>query len=360
MLKNTLKQKKTVFIIFLILLFLTATIGSYIYFNLSRIFVNNTDPETTEPETAFNLTPIPTAPFPQTSYYNILLLGYGGGGHSGGNLSDTIILVHIDPEKKTATLISVPRDLWIALPAEGNIKINRKINSAYAIGGYQLAKQAVSEVVGMPVHYFVSVSFDSFKQAIDILDGINVNVPVTFDDYWYPVKGRENDPCGKTEAEIDAIVATMSGFAGEKQFPCRYEHIHFEKGIQHLSGDQALKFVRSRHSSQHGGDFARSQRQQALLFGIKDTLFSLGVLEDAILFFNQVSHTIKTDLDENAIKIIIKAVNNQSDYSFPTIQLTEQNALKSARGSQGQSILIPKAGEGNWQSIHQYIKKELN
>lgn len=355
-----LRPKKLAVGLVLTFLFLVSVAVGYFYFTFSRVVEEPDSEKSLSPiGGTFDLSPFPT-PTIQANYYNVLLLGYGGEGHSGGRLSDSIVVAHVDTEKKIVAFVSIPRDLWIALPAEGNIKINKKINSAFAVGGSDLAKKAVSTVIGMPIHLFVAVSFDGLKEAIDILGGVEVGVPKTFDDHWFPVKGRENDVCGKTAEEIEAVVATMSGFAGEREFPCRYEHIHFDKGVQQMNGEVALKFVRSRHSSEHGGDFARSQRQQALLLGIRDKLFSLGALDDAIPFFNQLSHTIQTDFGEEAIKIILDAVGDESAYRYLTIRLTEQNVLDLTTSGDGQSILIPKEGEGAWGNIHAYISGELD
>ena len=79
------------------------------------------------------LPPTPIVDTPDT--FNILLLGYGGAGHSGGGLTDSITLANVDTKEKTATLVSIPRDLWIALPVDYDNKQNYKINAAYAIGG---------------------------------------------------------------------------------------------------------------------------------------------------------------------------------------------------------------------------------
>lgn len=340
------------------IIYLLSTVASYFYFNLERVVVKNAEPEEQELRSVFDVSPLPVPEDPST--YNVLLLGYGGAGHSGGGLADSMILVHIDPNKKVSGLISIPRDIWIKLPQENSQQVNKKLNNAYALGGGKLAKDAVSSVVGMPVNYFVAISFDGFKKAVDELGGIEVDVPVAFNDYWYPVKGLENDPCGKTQEEIEEIGKTMSGFEGEKQFPCRYEQIHFDKGSVIMDGETALKFVRSRHSAEHGGDFARSERQFALLQGIKKKLLDLGAIDDSIAFFNRMSRSVSTDLDEKSIKMLTEVVGEVSGYSVVNIQLTENNVLQASRSNDGQFILLPKQGDGEWKSIHDFIQSELN
>src|SRR3989344_1797449 len=355
--RSLLVGKRLVILIAACLLFLLSLVGGYLYFTVTRMVVDSNPAEqmlSPVPEfSMFDLQPIPTPEVPTS--YNLLLIGYGGGGHEGGELSDSLIVAHLDPLAKRVALVSVPRDLWITLPTGGSNRENRKINHAYVLGGSTLAKQAVSTVVGLPIQYFISVSFDGITQAIDELDGVTVDVPVAFDDYFYPVPGKEIETCGKTPEEVGVILTTLSGFEIDKQFPCRFEQLHFDAGKQLMDGERALKFVRSRHSAQHGGDFARSQRQQALLLGIRDRLLSLGALNDAVAFFNQLSHTIQTDLNEEAILVLKDSAGNLSDYQYRSIQLTTDNALTLTTSSDGQSILVPKEGAGHWARIHAYI-----
>ena len=293
-------------------------------------------------------TPAPT-PKPKTQY-SILLLGRGGAGHDGGGLADTIILLTADKATKKAATISVPRDTFY---------MNQKINNTYAIGGGILAKQAVQEVTGLDVDYFVSIDFGGFERAIDTLEGIDVLVPVAFDDYFYPIKGKEDDPCGMSAEQINQIVATTSGYLREQQFTCRYEHLHFDQGVTHMDGVTALKFVRSRHSEQHGGDFARSQRQEAVLKAVSQKALSLGALKNIPAFFNQFSSIINTDLDANVIKIFYEMLGDPANYTQKRVSLTTENVFNETYSSQGAYILIPKAGVDNFGPIHDFIRNEM-
>ncbi len=308
---------------------------------------------------------------------NILFIGHGGAGHSGGSLADTIILVNADKQTKSVKLISIPRDTWVKIPTQSDKSEYHKINYAYAIGsddqayplkepqykgangGGNLTKKMVEEVTGFPADYYISIDFNGFQEAIDILGGIDVNIPVTFDDYFYPIAGEENNSCGKTPQEIDQLTKTLSGFELEKQFECRYEHLHFDQGLNHLDGTTTLKFVRSRHSDQHGGDFARSLRQFAVLEAIKNKLLGTGGIDNTIPFFDKFKDIIKTDLNEDIIKNLTDFIGNPKLYSISNMQLSNQNVLNETTSSDGQYILIPKAGVDNWQEVHNFIKSEL-
>lgn len=280
---------------------------------------------------------------------NIVLLGQGGVGHDGGGLSDAIILLNINPIDKKTKIISIPRDLWVKFQGQEN-----KINHAF-VEGPGAIKEAITTVTGIRPEYFLAIDFNSFQQAVDELGGVTVNVPVAFDDHYYPIKGLENESCGFSPDKIQEVHQKYSGFELEKQFECRYEHLHFEQGPQKMDGATALKFVRSRHSSQHGGDFSRSERQQALLMGVKDTLFSLEAFDNVPKFFERMRGFVNTDLDVSHAVAIAEMVVNPKDFDIQHITLTTDDVLSDGKSSLGAYILFPKAGMNNWTEVQEYI-----
>src|SRR3989344_8356231 len=196
---------------------------------------------------------------------NIAILGISGGERDGADLTDTIMLVSIDITKKDVALVSVPRDVWIP-------SMKAKINAAYHYGekkkpdegGLILAKSAISEALGQPVAYAVLLNFADFKYIIDVVGGVDVNVQVGFEDDKFPIPGKEDDFC-----------------AGDPDFACRFEHVRFEKGVLHMDGETALKYVRSRQAQNgEGTDFARSRRQQELLLALKEKILSRKLLSN--------------------------------------------------------------------------------
>src|SRR3989344_4946175 len=333
------KKKKIILIGATVALFLILLTGSYLFAKISNSLVPS------KPE----LIPVTSDIFEKTEKQkrpvNVLLLGYGGEGHSGGNLSDVIILISIDKETKKVLITSIPRDLWIN---------DFKINNAYATGGGPLIKSVVSTMIDMPVD-----DFAGFVEIIDIMGGIEVNVPVTFDDYFYPVKGLENDTCGFSGEEIAKFHEEFSGFELEKQFTCRYEHLHFDQGKNTMDGLTALKFVRSRHSDSYGGDFARSLRQFDVLAAIKNKLISLGVLTNANNIIDKLSESVKTDIDKQLIVELTALKFDPDQYSINTLNLSTDNVLSNSKGPGGQFILVPKAGNANFSQIRAQIKESL-
>lgn len=235
---------------------------------------------------------------------NVLLLGTAGGSHDGPNLTDTIMVASYNLKTNKLYLISIPRDLW--LPS-----LKSKANGVYQLGlnagnGLNFTKTVIGNVVGLPLRYGLRVDFRGFVEVIDTIGGVDVLVANTFDDLNFPIEGKEDDLCGYKEEEKDfsseeaaklnipagkmkvfispdGKIATDSATEdmGAKYFICRYEHIHFEKDLQHMDGATALKFVRSRHGTNgEASDFARSKRQEAVIKAVREKVLSFETLSN--------------------------------------------------------------------------------
>lgn len=318
--------------------------------------------------------PTPEPPRPLT----LLLMGYGGGSHDGGLLTDTMMLARIDPIDKTIVLISVPRDLWVPLPLlTGAEPTWAKINSAYAIGndtrGYQnrdetfkgengggnLAKLMIGAVTGITPDYYASVNFDAFTQAIDTIGPLSVVVPYSFQDALYPIRGEEKNLCQFTEADLATLSATFKNAELEKQFGCRYELLEFTKGKQLMDGETALKFVRSRHGNVGGSDFGRAQRQQALVDAVKQKVFSLSFIPRVLPLAQQTLENVQTDIPLSELPALFGKFSDIADYTLYSITLTDDNVLKNGMSSDRQFVLQPRAGQGTWSEIQYYINGEI-
>ena len=324
--------------------------------------------------------------------YNILLLGYAGGKHEGAYLTDTILLLHLDLASKSAVLVSLPRDLWVKVPTQNGEDFHTKINSLYQMQLFpknypSLAKnysfkKVFSSIIGLPIDNYVALNFAGFKKAIDILGGVDINVEKSFTDYQYPIDGKENDLC---DEETEKLFKQTQTFLQQEDniqdkekilkdnpkleeflknstespylaFPCRYEILTFKKGKTHMNGDLALKYVRSRHSADEGGDFARARRQQLLLEAVKEKALSLGVIPKIIPLLEELGDNLKTDIDLDQIKKFTKEATFASQYKIKTFVFSTENYLLSSTSSDGQYILIPKEGEDQWKKIQEAIK----
>ncbi|MFA9288875.1 MAG: LCP family protein [Weeksellaceae bacterium] len=306
--------------------------------------------------------------------YNFLLLGYGGGNHEGTFLTDTLIIANVNLKTKKVLMISVPRDIWVKVPTSDKEEVfYSKINSVYQMGLFPenypgvdgnlitddnasgLIKKVAENITGLPIDAFLAVDFEGFMKAIDTLGGIEVDVQRSFTDYEYPVEGKENDLCGKTEEDLPELekIATESPVLA---FPCRYETLEFSKGMTEMDGSTALKFARSRHSLEDGGDFNRAQRQQLVIEGAKQKVLRVDFLPKIIPLLDQLEEHIVTDLPLGDLNKLLLEARNANSYSTQTLVLSENNFLTSDRSDDGQYIIVPNAGRNDWSEV----KKEVD
>lgn len=277
---------------------------------------------------------------PAPKRVNALVLGITGEESAGGDLTDTIIFVSADRQAGKVVTVSLPRDVWIA-------PIRARINTAYHYGGMDLAKSTVVEVLGQPIDYAVLIDSALFVDLIDVLGGVEVDVERGFDDYRYPIPGKENDLCD-----------------GDPEFKCRYEHLHFEAGDQEMSGEQALKYIRSRHAEgEEGTDFARNRRQQRLLLAIKEKILSFQILfspRKILQLFKAVMVNVKTDVPQERYAELLRMALKFRLKDFKTHGLDEELFISppaSIERYDNQWVLVPKAGD--WSEIQDYVARLL-
>lgn len=323
---------------------------------------------------------------------NVLLLGIPGGGHDGVNLTDTILVASYSLKTKRLHLISIPRDLWLP-------PLRSKVNAAYQKGlsegdGLDFAKTVMGNIVGLRLHYSLRVDFKGFEKIIDALEGVDVEVEETFDDYLYPIEGKEEDLCGFLEEEREfseeeakqlniesgkrkvfispeGTIATDSAEEdkGTKYFTCRYEHLHFDKGLTHMDGPTALKFVRSRHGTNNeGSDFARSARQKKIIDSVKNKVLSLETLtnpQKLTDLLKALGESIDTDISLKDIGEFYRLSKDLEDTIPITIDDSKKEGLPDNRKSLlvhpvassygGSYVLISE--DDDFSIIHQYIER---
>jgi LCP family protein required for cell wall assembly len=151
----------------------------------------------------------------------------------------------MDMEESNVVVISIPRDLWVNIPGYGA----SRINTAYFLGqvsygygtsyGPELARQVASQVLGIPIGYTITVDFDGFRKLVDMIGGIEIDVPVAINDPLYP----------------DENYGTFQ--------------LIIPEGRQEMDGERALQYARTRHGN---SDFDRAKRQQAVLDAVRDRL----------------------------------------------------------------------------------------
>lgn len=296
---------------------------------------------------------------------NILLLGIDkregtpfsykdqdGVEHKNGFLTDTLIVVSAGKETKDVVMISIPRDTWIDIPGWGDYPDSAgKINSVYSVGniqdypggGLELAKKVVSKSLGIPIHYATRIDFEGFRSTIDTLEGVEIEVDKTFDDYSYPVAGKENAVCS------------------DGSFSCRYKWVHFEAGLQKMDGETALTYIRSRKGTNgEGNDFARSARQQKVLVAVRKKALSFSNLLEpnkVNSLFKDFGESVETDFEVNLYPAALKLLKGVDTSTIKKLVLdnTKDGYLYSPNPAQygGAYVLLPK-GE-NWENVQEKI-----
>lgn len=278
---------------------------------------------------------------------NFLLLGIRGEGDDSPNLSDTIIVLSYNQNTGSLNMVSIPRDLWVP-------SLQDKINSAYAYGeeaspgaGLKSAQGAILEDLGLPIHYTAVIDFAIFKETIDLVGGIDVDVNPGFTDPEFPIPGREN-----------ALPVSS-----------RYETITFATGSAHMTGETALKFVRSRHSAgEEGTDFARSRRQQQVISALKQKMLTASFLLDKTKvdqLIGILDRRLKTNISPSLYPTLAKVALESKDKnitSFGLSYLPDENGISilynpPAKDYKGAWVLMPK--DNNWSALKKYLANRL-
>ena len=267
--------------------------------------------------------------------------------HKNGFLADTIIVLSVGKEKDMV-MVSIPRDTWVDIPSWENVSASSgKINSVYSVGniqeypggGLELSKKVVSDIIGVPIHYAARIDFKVFKQIVDTLGGVEVRVDKTFDDYKYPIDGKEEVNCSSGD------------------FFCRYTNVHFDEGIQTMDGTKALQFVRSRTGTNgEGSDFARAERQQKVLVAIRRKALTFDILLDPIKvnnLFDDFGESIETDFDLTSYLAAYQLLKDIDVSNTKKLVLdTSKNSLlynPNPADYGGAYVLLPKDGWGEIQ-----------
>jgi LCP family protein required for cell wall assembly len=262
----------------------------------------------------------------QDDRINILLLGIGGPGHEGAYLSDTNMIVSIKPSTKQVAMISVPRDLSVNIPGYGY----RKVNNANAFGelkqagnGGEFARQVFENNFGISIPYYARVDFKAFTEIIDAIGGINIEVERSFVDSAYPGPNYS------------------------------YQTVIFEAGPQHMNGERALIFSRSRHGNNgEGSDFARAKRQQMVITAFKKKMLSSETFLNPLTLqkiISSLSQHVATNIEFGQMVFLGNLAREINSDEIKTLVLdnSPNGFLRQATGEGGAYLLAPKSGNFN-------------
>jgi LCP family protein required for cell wall assembly len=261
-------------------------------------------------------TPIPTSEILANSdRVNILVMGIDRRpGEPFISRTDTMMLMSIDTELLTASILSIPRDLYVIIPGIGRDRINTAFVYGSAgnnpAGGAELAKQTVEYNLGVPVHHYVMVDFNAVTQGINAIGGIDVNVPTEIFDPTFPDMNYGYDP------------------------------LYIAAGLQHFDGTTALKYARTRHQD---NDFNRARRQQQVIMAVRDKVLGLGVsemIDQAPTLFQQLSQSFRTDLSLNDVVGLARAASEIPNENIRN-EVIDHNYVSNYYTETGASVLIP-------------------
>ncbi|MBV7335675.1 LCP family protein [Chloroflexi bacterium TSY] len=187
--------------------------------------------------------------------------------------TDTLILLTLNPKTRTAGMLSLPRDLWVPIPLHTG-EVSNKINMAYVLGeeyrypggGAQLAMDTVSRFVGQPIDYYVRLNFHGFIELVDLIGGIDILVPETIHDEEYPTANYG------------------------------VETFHLDAGPQHMDGETALKYARTRNID---SDYGRAHRQQQVIRSVVDKVTRRDMIPALIPQIPTLFYTMRSSIDTN-------------------------------------------------------------
>lgn len=258
------------------------------------------------------ITGVPLPDYKKQERVNILLLGIDKRPNEKFARTDTMILVTIDPENETAGMLSIPRDLYVDVPGYYQTRINKAYfigqEQEYPGGGSALAMQTVQETFGVPVHFYIKVDFDGFSQIVDTLGGIEVDVPKTINDKTFPDNNYGYDP------------------------------FYIEKGLQHIDGTTALKYVRSRHQDT---DFGRAVRQQQVLVSLKNKALQLDVLPKLPELWTTMASAVQTDLQLVDLKELASLADNIGPEDIDSVVINYEYT-EDYKTEYGAAVLLPQ------------------
>jgi polyisoprenyl-teichoic acid--peptidoglycan teichoic acid transferase len=269
--KGKKKRKKLKIIVYLLLLIILGVIGYTAYILYSAYQAANESFEELErgekSKLREEMVEISKDPF------SILLMGvetYSSGGTVGR--SDSLIVATLNPKDQTMKLLSIPRDTRVFIPEKN---ITDKINHAYVYGQKELTIETVEQLLQIPIDYYATVSFEGFKNIIDEIGGVTVEVPF---DFW-----EESDTRPRRK-------------------------IYFKEGEMKLNGEEALAYARMRKRDPRG-DFGRNERQKQIIVAAIDKLKSPSIVFKIDDIAKHIGENVETNLS------ISKALALQKVYS---------------------------------------------
>jgi LCP family protein required for cell wall assembly len=251
----------------------------------------------------------------------IALLGIDKSATASAYRTDAIMILHLNRERNLAAVISFPRDLYVYIPAYGMQRINIAFGQGkelhYPGGSFALFRDTMKYNFGLQVDHYALMDFQGFKDMVDRLDGIEVQVGRTYTDYRHG-----------------------------------YGNFTVEAGKQHMDGSLALWYVRARQAS---SDFDRNRRQQEVIMAIAQRLLDLRAIPNLPGFFNNFMKYFESDLTLDAIAPFVDMAGSVSLSSLRRYRVTLPDGCSNWTTPEGGMVLLPK-----YDVIHAMLEAALN
>ncbi len=283
-------------------------------------------PAKTKPKTATPPTPEPQTPIGGEKPFNILLLGSDRRSASEGwGRTDVIMVASLMTQKKRVVLTAIPRDLWVG---------GDRVNAAYGGRGIAGFKDLIRDITGLTIDRYFLTDFDGVAWAVQVLGGLDINIARSFTDSEYP---------------------------GHRQGQSGNITVNFEAGTQHLDGEQVVIYCRSRHGNNNeGSDFARSARQQNVLFSLPANLRRALAVADTNKvseLFTEARGKAATDLTASDALVLYSLAQDFDSYNFEGLTISAYLYTPPMADYGGAWVLVPSSG--NYQAIHDYVQSKL-
>ena len=278
-------------------------------------------------------TAVPTFEVPNGTT-NILLLGSDDPiDNNEAGRTDSIMIVTINPDGPTASMISLPRDLFVYIPGFTMNRINTALargdNIDYPGGGIGMLKQTILYNFGIPIHYYAQVDFQGFQDIVDAIGGVDLAVS-----------------CERSDWRLKSPELYVED-------PDNWEVFTLEPGVHHMDGDLALWYARSRLLDPLS-DWGRSRRQQQLLRAMFNQGLDLGLVTELPTLWNTYKNTIDTDMDIGKMLQLAAIAPAVRDNGIQNLYLAGKTESLVTPG--GAAVQVPKwEGRGMMEDTFQQL-----
>jgi len=275
-----------------------------------------------------------------------------GGEHGGANLTDSIMVISVDQDKKDAYMISLPRDLWVEYAEICTVGYQGKLNAVYYCGsddgqneeaGAKALQQKVGEILGLDVQYYVHLNFTAVTEAVDAVGGVDVTI-------------ESDDPRGILDRNFD--------------WKCNYTcyYVNYQNGeTVHLDGEHALALARARNATGGyglaNGNFDREKNQQKIIKALREKALSAGTLTNlgaVTKLIDAMGNNLRTNVETKEIRTLMELSSTIPSDDIRSLSLNDEDDMLVTTGNyNGQSIVRPVAGILDFSEIQSYVKRNL-